>query len=107
MINHRENFYKRGWSVLQSKKPNDIRILFETLKQQIKNNKSINNNLKKKIKGVDSLRNLANKFEDTSLNSIRKMYLKNCSEKIIKIFSKELTPIFGKQLLIQKCLMLF
>ena len=51
---------------------------------------------------IETLRKIVNKLNDSSLNSIRKKYLKKFSENIIKIFSHELISIFGKNLLIQK-----
>lgn len=102
MSNHKENLKKRGWSILKAKNSSDIKKLFENFKQHIQVNNLLSLSIKKKIKDVKSIRKIANKLEDNTLNSIRKMYLNNFSEKIIKIFSHELSPIFGKKLLIQR-----
>ena len=98
MLNHRLNLKNDGWTIIKSKNISDIEILSKNFLQELKKSKILN----LKIENINFLRRFVNKLDDNVLNSIRKIYLNKFSENIIKAFSQELAPLFGKKLLVQK-----
>ena len=99
MSDHRFNLTNKGWSIIKAKRIKNVELLSKRFLLELKKNK-----VSKLFdyKSISSFRKFAKKLDDDVLNLIRKLYLNKFSENILKVFSHDLTPIFGKKLLVQK-----
>ena len=102
MLNHKFNLKSKGWSIIKSQNVNDIELLSKNFLQELKKNKKLNLFITKNVKSINSLRKIVSKLDDNILNLIRRLYLNKFSTNILKAFSQDLIPIFGKKLLVQK-----
>ena len=99
----RNDLKNRGWTIIKSKKIDDIKKISNNLLNEIKQNSYLRKLIKKNnVKNIEDMRKIANHLDDDKINLIRKLYLKNCSFDILKSFSISIKSIFGKNILVQK-----
>ena len=76
----RNDLKNRGWTIIKSKKINDIKKISNNLLNEIKKNSYLRKLIKKNnVKNIEDMRKIANHLDDNKLNFIIKLYLKNCS----------------------------
>ena len=103
MNKYKKDLKEKGWTIINCDKLLDVSLISKSFIRKVAKIENISSKIKeKKINNINEFRKFALELDDSSLNQIRKLYLKNFSIKIIKAFSKSISSVFGKNLLIQK-----